>query len=173
MTRVNGLSTKKAAGRTALFHGKVILQFVNNDVMSMAQGALIVFEENSARCALGPNACARVGAKGQVRRGASLALSDSVGAGVEDATVRDVNHLSSPVLMGRGTTVRARAKVEERGNVHQGKAPMVARLTRAEEQRKSGVLATFDTSFSFAVAGRVTATSAFHPQCWEATVTRN
>jgi hypothetical protein len=161
MSRVDNLTTEETASRTAFFHGKVVLQFVDNNVMGITQATVIIFEKNNARGALDAKIGARVGTKGQVGRGASLALNDSMGARAEDATVGDVDDFVSPGLERRGTTVRARAKIQETDAMHEGETPMVAGKGRAIKEREGGVLASFDAGFSFAIAGGIVTTSAF------------
>jgi hypothetical protein len=85
-----------------------------------------------------------------------------MGARAEDATVRDVDDFASPGLKRRRTTVGAWAEIEKRDTMHEGERPMIARKSGAMEERDGGVLASFDTGFGFAVAGRIATTSAFH-----------
>ena len=50
MSSINKLATKKRAGWATLVHSKVVLQFINDNVMmSMAQTSLVIFDKDNAR----------------------------------------------------------------------------------------------------------------------------
>ena len=91
-----------------------------------------------------------------------LALDNSVGTGIKDATIRNIDDFVSPCLKGGQATIRTGAKIKEKHSVHKCKAPMIARKARHIEEREGSVLTSFHMRPRFAIAGRIVVTSVLH-----------
>ena len=162
VTRIDDLTGEETTGRVAFFHGKIMLEFIDDNMVGITKATLFVFEHHDAGSTLDPKISTGVGSKGNIGSGTSLTLNHGVSARTKDTTIRDIHGAASPFLKGSRATVGARAKVEQKRAMHDSEAPIVARKTGHVQERESRVLASFHSCLGFPIAGGVVATSAFH-----------